>query len=279
MARAAQDGAMQPPIFVINLDRDVARLAHMHEQLSRLGLAYERFPALRGDALPLALLEYFPPRTPLTVGEIGCYASHLAIMRRMLAEGHACALVLEDDVGVPADFARVLRSLVAALPVEWDIVRLSYPTKRVVRAIAPLGGADLVRYTHVPVSTGAYFISASGARRFLERRARKLPIDHDLRRVWAWNLDTYGVAPPPVCADVLGNSSIDELSSGRRDSKRRSAARRLQFTREGVARFARGVRDFGIGVWIAAEALNLAARLTPRRYRSSFFAWARQRLA
>lgn len=270
---------MQPPIFVINLDRDTARLAHMHEQLSRLDLAYERFAALRGDALPLALLEYFPPGTPLTIGEIGCYASHLAIMRRIVAEGAACALVLEDDVGLPADFARVLSSLVAALPAEWDIVRLSYPTKRVARAVAPLGGADLVRYTHVPVSTGAYLISASGARRFLARRARTLPIDHDLRRVWAWNLDTYGVAPPPVRADVLGNSSIDDLSSGPRDPKRRSIARRRQFGREGVARFVRGVRDFGLGNWISAEALNFAARLTPRRYRSSFFAWARQRLA
>jgi glycosyl transferase family 25 len=261
---------MQPPIFVINLDRDAARLAHMHEQLRRLGLAYERFAALRGDALPLALLDYFPPRTPLTAGEIGCYASHLAIMRRVLAEGHGCALVLEDDVGLPADFARVLAVLVEALPAEWDIVRLSYPTKRVVRAIAPLGGADLVRYTHVPVSTGAYLISASGARRF---------IDHDLRRVWVWNLDTYGVAPPPVRADVLGQSSIDDLSLGARDPKRRSIARRRQFSRERFARFARGAHDFGLGVWITAEALNLAARLTPRRYRSSFFAWARQRLA
>jgi GR25 family glycosyltransferase involved in LPS biosynthesis len=47
------------------------------------GVAYERFPALRGDALPSDLARYFPVDVALSPGEIGCYARHLAILQRV----------------------------------------------------------------------------------------------------------------------------------------------------------------------------------------------------
>lgn len=267
-------------IVVINLDRDIARMEHMRAQLDRLGLAYERFAALRGDALPADLRGYFAADAPLSNGEIGCYASHLAIMRRV-ADGDwtGPVLVLEDDVGLPQQLPRMLNTLLQALPSRWDIVRLSYPSKRVMRRIASMGSHELVRYSHVPVSTGAYIISSSGARKFLANTCRDLPIDQDLRRVWAWDLDTYGVSPPLIRADVLGSSTIDALSPKVRDPKARRVARRLQRSREGAARFVRGVRDFGIARWVCAEALNIAARLTPKRVRPALFDWAKARLA
>jgi hypothetical protein len=47
------------------------------------GVAYERFPALRGDAMPSDLARYFPVDVALSPGEIGRYASHLAILQRV----------------------------------------------------------------------------------------------------------------------------------------------------------------------------------------------------
>lgn len=91
---------MAPEIIVINLDCDTARLAHMRRQLSGVGLRYERFAALRGDALLADLARYFPAGARLSSGEIGCYASHLAIMQRIVrGEIAQPLLVLEDDVG------------------------------------------------------------------------------------------------------------------------------------------------------------------------------------
>lgn len=271
---------MTPEIIVINLDRDEERMTHMRRELERAGVAYERFSALRGDELPPDLARYFPVEVNLSPGEIGCYASHLAIMQRV-ADGALPSpmLVLEDDVALPHDIARTIERLLAALPASWDIVRLSYPSKRVMQNVAPLGAADLVRYTHVPVSTGAYLISREGARKFLARRPRDLPIDQDLRRVWAWRLTTYGVSPPPIRADALGGSSIDAIASRNADAQRKSDERRLRRGREALWRFAYGVHEFGVGRWLSAEALNIAARVTPKPARRALLEWAKARLA
>jgi glycosyl transferase, family 25 len=266
---------MAPPIIVINLDRDTDRLAHMQAELARLGLPFERFPALRGDALPTDLARYFPFGAQLSPGEIGCYASHLAIMQRV-AVGQAPVLVLEDDVGLPEDLPRALDSLLAALPRRWDIVRLSYHTKLTARPLAYLGaGRALVRYSHVPTTTGAYLISPRGARKFLAERPRSLPIDHDLRRVWDWDLDTYGVGPPLVRDGVLGQSSIDSLSP----DGRACAHRRMRKPSYGMKRIRHEMRAFGFSGWLAVSALNTVARLTPRRFRPAFVQWANARLA
>lgn len=268
---------MTPQIVVINLDRDTKRMSHMRFELERAGAIYERFSALRGDALPADLARYFPVGIDLSPGEMGCYASHLAIMKQIASgERVAPVLVLEDDVGLPADLNVALNELIAALPARWDIVRLSYPTKLVTRPIAALGGGrDLVRYSRVPTTTGAYLISACGARKFLAERPRSVPVDHDLRHVWDWDLDTYGVSPPLIAHEVLGASSIDQLSpKGRAALHRRARERRAT-----LARLHQGIRDFGLSRWLALGPLNLAARLAPKRLRPSFVRWANARLA
>lgn len=266
---------MSPAIVVINLDRDADRLAYMRAQLARLAAPFERFAAIDGAELPAPMRSYFTPGAPLSRGEIGCYASHLAICQRIVARRvRAPVLVLEDDVALPSDLTELLTSLAAALPPRWDIVRLSYPTKRITRAVAPLaGGRELVRYSRVPTSTGAYLISRSGAEKFLAPRPRTLPIDHDLRRVWAWDLATYGVAPTPIRANAFGGSTIDAMAP------RPRARRRSADERETLARFRRGVQDFGLAGWIAAEAINTAGMLAPRDARPALFAWARARIA
>lgn len=266
---------MALPIIVINLDRDTDRLAHMQAQLLRLGLPFERFPALRGDALPADLARYFPFGARLSPGEIGCYASHLAILQRVAA-GRTPVLVLEDDVGLPDDLPHALNALVSALAQHWDIVRLSYHTKLTARPLAQLGaGRHLVRYSHVPTTTGAYLISPRGARKFLAEKPRSLPIDHDLRRVWEWDLDTYGVSPPLVRDGVLGQSSIDALSP----NGRACAYRRMRKPSYGIKRIRHELRDFGWSGWLGVSALNTVARLTPRRLRPAFIQWANARLA
>lgn len=267
---------MTPKIIVINLDRDTERMAHMRRELERANLKYERFPALCGDHLPSDIARYFPVDARLSPGEIGCYASHLGIMQRVACgELPSPTLVLEDDVGLPDDLATSLISLVAALPAQWDIVRLSYHTKLLTRPIADLGGGrQLVRYTRVPTTTGAYLISAQGARKFLIKRCRYAPIDHDLRHVGAWDLDTYGVSPSLIAHDVLGASTIDALSPKGRAGVH---ARRRRGTM--LARIRRGTLDFGWPRWLATGPLNLAARMTPRSLRPSFVRWANQRLA
>ena len=272
---------MLPHVIVINLDRDVERMAHMRAQLDAAGLPFQRFSAIQGDKLLPDLSAYFSGCRTLSRGEIGCYASHLRICT-MMAQGRLPSplLVLEDDIAFQPDFTKTLRALLAALPAQWDIVRLSFPTKRSTLRVAPLNARhDLVRYSHVPPSTGAYLLSQTGARKFLAERTRELPIDQDLRRVWAWGLDTYGVSPPPVLNDRFGASTIDAHSPGGRETPARTAWMKAKRWIEAPRRQVYGLREFGFARWAALETVNLLGRLTPRRGRPKLYAWASSMLA
>lgn len=266
-----------PHIVVINLDRDTDRLAHMLVQFDQLGLAFERFAAINGADLPENLRPYFPSsaQLPLSPGEIGCYASHLAICQRVV-EGSLPPIVcvLEDDVALSVDFASVVTALLASTPADWDILRLSNETKRAVMPLARISERfTLVRYTNVPGSTGASLISRSGAEKFLKQTPRSLPVDQDLRRVWTWGLNTFGVTPAPVRRDVLNTSSIDAMAAdGWRTKKWRIEQLRRRRILEGPQRHIHGMRTFGAHRWVAAELINVAAAISPRARRTQTLA-------
>lgn len=266
-------------IVVVNLDRDVARMAHMRRQLDRLGLRYRRLAAIQGDKLPGEFAAYFDG-CALSAGEIGCYASHLRICA-MIAAGEiaAPALVLEDDVRAPDDLAFLLRGVLEAAPEGWDFIRLSQGSKRVAVRVAALpGGRDLVRYSEAPFSTGAYLVSRTGAEKFIAPGPRREAVDGDLRRVWAWDLDMYGVSPPPFGADVLGASTIDALAPGVRAERPRALVK-AAWRAERNARWRKGVGEFGMMRWLAVSCVNKIGRAMPRALRRRLFAWAQGALA
>lgn len=199
----------------------------MVAEAERVGISFERFVAVDGDRLDADLRQQFYGENGLhelafTAGEIGCYASHLRILRLLESDTTgAYALILEDDVGLAEDLVATVEAATACAP-DWDIIRLSNATKSVVLPVAPLCGArELVRYWTVPNGTGAYLISRTGAIKFADAaRRRTLPIDEDLRRPWRSGLNAYGVFPPPVEPDVCGGSQIDSMGRNRRLSAR-----------------------------------------------------------
>ena len=269
-----------PPCFVINLDRDADRLAHMERECEKAGIRFTRLPALRGDNVPGNLAQpYFEDALAaapalLSNGEVGCYASHLAICMKIAAgEVEAPCLVLEDDVELAPDFASDIRALIAALPEGWDIVRLSNETKHAFAPVKPLqNGRRLIRYSIVPDSTGALIWSGAGARKFVERAQRHLAIDQDLRRPWFWNLETYGVTPAPVKRDALGQSSIEDMAgekTWRGVAWRKSQMRRWR-SEEAMARHRHGAMTLGPGLWATLLTINLVSRAVRKPHRLAF---------
>lgn len=190
---------MIPPALCISLDRSPARWSFMQEQFSRLSIEAERVPGIDGAAAtPWWLTREFRD-TPLTGGEIGCYASHLVCALRILIEGWPYAIILEDDVTLDEDFAETARAAIAAAPEGWDYLHLSSDIKRSVVQVADLTqGRSLVRHTRLPVNTAAYVVSHSGARKWLKPRPRVRPNDMDVRYGWLDDLDIYGVYPAPA---------------------------------------------------------------------------------
>lgn len=207
--------------FLINLDRDTERLRAMDQQLQDLRIPYQRFAAIMGGDLPGWLVPYLGS-AQLSPGEIGCYASHLAIMKEV-ADGADPALVLEDDLVISPEVPELIQSILGT-DQPWEITRLSSKSRRPLVPCSPLpNGYSLVQYLRVPLHTGAYLIKPDGARRFLGwRTARYRPIDVDLMRVWEHRTKTVGVWPLPITQDI-GPSTIEKIG-GRNKKKGRPSA-------------------------------------------------------
>ncbi len=105
-------------IYVLSLASDSARREQLVRQLHALGLTFEIFAAVDGrqglSQEYQALVDFACAQRrlgrKLGTGEAACALSHSLIYEKMLAEGHAWALVLEDDVSVDGNLVELLAS-------------------------------------------------------------------------------------------------------------------------------------------------------------------------
>lgn len=211
-------------IAVINLASQPQRWAHAQSQFQALGLQALRHEAVAGDRLQAAEGAglYSPElnrrqyHKPLRPGEIGCYASHMALWRRLAASGERMMAIFEDDVALDPALPEVL-DRVAALDLPWDVIKLYGRTHEQVHQRLPCGpGLSLVRYQRVPSHTCAYLLSRRGAHKLLAtRRPFGRPVDIDLRHWWENDLALFGLQPYPVrLAEALSRQSCIDTRRG-----------------------------------------------------------------
>lgn len=164
------------PIFCISLKRKKWRRGMIVRQMKRLGFrTWSIFDAVDGCNLDRRELESIGTydgdsirqrfRSDLSMGNIGCYLSHVALWRRVADDRLPVALVCEDDVIFSAD--RLDRIDLSLLPHNWDIVFL-----HALVATAPPSGhvhQDVYTIQSYGGSTAAYLLSQSGARKLLDR--------------------------------------------------------------------------------------------------------------
>ena len=257
-------------VYLINLDQDRDRLAHMQGQLAAAGLEFMRVPAIDGRRLPAKWAARFPPAPkglrPLKPGEAGCFASHLDVMERFLETDAAAALVLEDDLVVPAAIRSLMTECLTKLPAGFDIVRLSNPAKRAFITVAEFSGDSLIiRYSVMPRNTGAYLLSRAGAAKFLKSAQGVRPVDEEMRRPWLTGLDTFGVMPAPILSNIF-ESTIDTF--GDRGLFHKPMIRLFLGQGDGLAdryQMARSaIETLGAHAWTRCLGRNLLHKVTPR---------------
>lgn len=108
--------------FVINMDYNHGRLAHMKRQLSRFPFEFERVhgitPAeygafgLKGWSHVRSLIAN---RRRLLPGQLGCTYSHLWIYHQIVEQNLPAALVFEDDVVLDERFGESVRRVEAVM--------------------------------------------------------------------------------------------------------------------------------------------------------------------
>ena len=220
LSAVAVHGAQRPPLptFVINLERDKARMDSVSKELTSHGVQFSRFPATDGRALTDSELRKSTTwlgRHLCTRGMVGCYCSHRRIWEMVAEElNDECALVLEDDVALAPDFLEgvdtALEELEAAVGKgEWDVLMLGalgcvepngkYGANRLTAAIS--GGmrrtkrvSERIHVPQRPYGTHAYLLSRRGARKLLERVP--LAVHHVDNVAWGVrDLDLYLTHP------------------------------------------------------------------------------------
>ena len=234
---AALSGSPPPdfiPCYVINLDAAPERREAMARQAQRLGVPFsfrkatdgrriapERRHIVADDAR--ALHEY----GPLSAAEVGCALSHVAIYLEMIEHGIPHAVILEDDVHLASDFARLIdRNDPASLPRQVSaqsaaMVQLTH-VRRVYRYGArPAAGGRRIMRPHSSVwLASAYFITLEAARRMAQA----------LYPVWTvadhWDMfQRRGLvklhALVPNCAWESTHSAQSAISPQRQPRKRR----------------------------------------------------------
>ena len=213
--------------WVINLDRAPERLARISAQLQRLELPFTRLAAVDARALTpeqrAALDEPAYRRkhgmTPVA-GELGCYLSHVQVMREFLAGGAEFALVLEDDVLLHDTLPAVLQGLLRHAG-RWDVAKLSAVhsgTPVRVHELAP--GHFLAVMLSRCTGSSAYLMNRRAAQAYLRSEGgllpMSLPYDHVFDQGWRFDLKFRLVTPTSCGHDEQIASTIAAPPGGTR---------------------------------------------------------------
>jgi GR25 family glycosyltransferase involved in LPS biosynthesis len=111
-------------IYVVNLDRNAARLAAFCRVNAHVLSRVRRFSAVDGRALDRAGLVaagIVEAGNCYAAGALGCAVSHLTLWDYAAREGRMLTVV-EDDAVLARGFVAAGEAVVGALPADWDIV-------------------------------------------------------------------------------------------------------------------------------------------------------------
>lgn len=192
VARAS--AALDYPVRVINLDRDVERLDRIRGWYAEQGVTLTRFPGIVGaDLDPLQRFLFVPPGEDALPGTVGCALSHIGVWLEIAEGDDDHALILEDD----AKPIRALpRSAYQIAPADFDVLfvnhRMLPATLR--RQAHPSPALTLIDalQARTPQQKGigadGYFVSKRGARKLIAAAHQDRFMGHVDRQ-----LITYGL--------------------------------------------------------------------------------------
>ena len=200
-------------IFVISLATSCARRNSAASQLHKLGLEFEFFPAIHGRHVLDSYFDGYDEERFLRntgrkvcAGEIGCYASHLALWRKCI-ELDEPVVIMEDDFLLLEGFPESLRQLGSNIG-QYGYIRLQAEKCARKNKEKECGSFVLWRYTKAPHGAMCYGISPSVATAFIEQsNTLTAPVDVDVKKFWNHRQPIYGLTPYVVSESDLSWST------------------------------------------------------------------------
>ena len=218
----------QPPIYVINMAKDTARMSSMVQQLEAQGLAFERIEAIVGRELSpqdrrasfSKFWYYLFMGRPPTDGELGCNLSHRLIWKMMLERGQQWAVIFEDDAELGVSFASNLKAFEETTSA-YDVVHFySLGRPRIFKANSPNMKFKLMAYSGANTLATAYGLRASGAKKLLKYKRIIFTNDKWVLARALLGLKCVAVIPFPIGLHVSHSalSTISDAGSTERQS-------------------------------------------------------------
>lgn len=184
------------PAFCINLDYRADRWAAVLQQFERLNWAVTRWPAVQVTQ---------PVASTLSLGAIGCLASHRGIWQYAVDNALPVIAVFEDDAVFPSDFIAVFSAVCAELPADWQLLHLHSMAAHGAELISP----RVLKY-HGQSGWGShgYIITNYGCRAALDLNDPNAPVDDLLTRVmWHSGITPYGIVDKYTLCFQAGQDS------------------------------------------------------------------------
>ena len=212
-------------IFVISLQSSHDRREHIRRQLDPLGLDYAFFDAIEGAIGYHFFDPYDEDQFLLNTGrrvidgEVGCYASHLALWKRCL-EMNQPILIMEDDATLQEHFRAALYET-NRLIMQYGFIRLQHGLpKRGLHAI-PVETAGMFSLNfcqRFPFGAMCYAIAPSTAAAFVENSQKMTgPVDMFIKKYWKHKQPLFFMFPPSVDGDGVHHSTtiVGERAKGK----------------------------------------------------------------
>ena len=191
-------------IFVINLKSSADRRVHVDRQLQAAQLNYSYFDAINGHDGYAPFFASYDERAYLintgrraTPGEIGCYASHLALWKKCV-ELDEPILIMEDDFLLDPLFAAAVATTEKII-LKYGFIRLHTETRARKKKLETLGDFSLYVYTKMPQCLMCYALTPAVAQAFIaSSKILVAPVDGVVKKTWEHQQPLYGLLPYTV---------------------------------------------------------------------------------
>ncbi len=224
---------------MINLAANTVRMDNVRRQLDAQGIGFERIEAVLGaDLSPSEIANAYDARAnktcakqDLVAGEIGCYLSHIAAWRRIVAGDAPGGVVLEDDFAAVDDLAEVLMSLSAQPHRDWDIAKLIciHDDPKVISSTPLTKHYSLSFPYKIPTMGLGYAVTRASAQALLARVPPFFrPVDEDLKYFWEHGQRIALVQPNPLSVGEQ-DAATGTIGDARRTRTKGDVWRKLRY--------------------------------------------------
>jgi glycosyl transferase family 25 len=223
---------LETKIYVVNLRRSIERRLDIKQKLESKHVNFEFFEAVDGKLEGHGLFKRYDRRRALrnhgfelTLGELGCYASHFLLWEKSIQE-NINILILEDDIKLCCNFVAAMQFAEQEIE-RFGLIRFSaHKHRKIAICKKSETGLRIVRFKRGPHGTSAYMISPVAAKKLVNNaKVWFEPVDVHLDRFWKHGVGSFGVQPYPVHHMEL--SAVEsEIWQGERRGSRSAKFRR-----------------------------------------------------